>query len=97
MPDQAGALSELERATATKGLKEHGAWDKPCPICGRPDTWGMAGHVVDIPVGHTFMPPGVYFPAIPILCVNCGYMRLHAAILMGIVGKNKPETEATNG
>lgn len=59
-----------------------------CPSCGK-NNWaaqGEDGHAVEVlvpllqPQGFQIPPPGI--PAITVVCMNCGYIRFYAKMIL---------------
>jgi hypothetical protein len=99
MPNERGALSELEKETARKWIVER--IGNACPACRRDSetTSVIVDHIVHweayAPTVAAFGFGGLLpsYPAVLVLCLQCGHFRAHSAILMGIVPIEKPSQE----
>ena len=96
MPDDQGKLSEEESAAAREWIGERAKL--PCAVCG--DTrWGVGEYVVTLSANaKNFLGTKRQYPALVVICVNCAHIRLHSALLAGIVKKDKdgPEKKEAN-
>ena len=45
-----------------------------------------------IPATLNIFQMGATYPAVVLLCTNCAYVRMHSAVLMGLI-QTKPENE----
>ena len=88
MPDDKDRLTDQEQQKATEWIKQQA--DRPCPACGR-NEWIILPHLLDFRAyrgGAFVVGGGTSYPAIGLICNNCGNFRFHNAIIMGIL---KPE------
>ena len=93
MPDEYGKLSDQEFATAKEWLTKR--IKGPCSACGN-RSWTLAKHVMSMRTEvKNFLGETPYFPALLMICNNCGYFRFHGARRAGIKRyDNNPEKEA---
>ena len=91
MPDDQGKLSEEEIATAEEWIGERAKL--PCTACGK-TAWGLGHYVVTLSANaKNFLGTKQHYPALAVICANCAHIRLHSAILAGIVTKDKDGPE----
>ena len=97
MPDRDGLLSEEERKAAIEWMTTNKAI-KPCPACDF-QQWNIGDRVGLISISASMFAVGAGYPAILVFCARCGYMRIHSAIMMGILrsGDTNTKPEAANG
>ena len=82
MPDKYGALSEEEFSAAKDWLSERSKL--PCSACGK-RSWALARHVISLRADvNDFFGETNYYPALLMICANCGHFRLHGARRVGI-------------
>lgn len=98
MPDERGNLTAEERDQVVKFFEQRGA--KPqCPSCGT-EEWAFAAYVMELPIfpNDPRAPLRRVYPVVAISCRNCAFLRMHAAVQVGLVPKHQPETtEVPNG
>lgn len=92
MPDAKGKFSieEMDRAASFINEKSKLPGD-PCVHCGSTDT-SVGEYAVRLGVGFAPIPP-THIPLMPVVCNNCGNIRLFSAILLGIVPYNPPSED----
>jgi hypothetical protein len=67
-----------------------------CPCCGG-GNWGIGGVVTMLPLEReSVFLGGSAIPAVPVVCLTCGYMRLFSAVTMGLLPA-KPAGEPSSG
>ena len=96
MPDKDGKLSEEEETLATEWLRKRAKLS--CAACGGAN-WRVAPYVAAIPAdAEKFLGPKKQYPSIVVYCTECGHLRLHSAIMIGIlkVDKEEPKKGAEN-
>jgi predicted nucleic-acid-binding Zn-ribbon protein len=91
MPDEQGKLSEQEQKLASDWLTSR-VKNWICPCC-ETNSW-LLSDVVSSVSSHPDI--GVFgkrkvTPFVQLVCSNCGYTRIHNAVLMGIVPKSSVE------
>jgi hypothetical protein len=93
MADKDGKLSKSDRDAVARFLDQKKAQPE-CPSCGTKQ-WEIASHLVEMGayVGNAPRPQKIVLPAVVLMCTNCAFMRLHSAVLAGIVEPDKPEEE----
>jgi hypothetical protein len=104
MPTKEGKLTQEDRDKANKWLTERGALTA-CEACKK-QAWKGSPNLVMAPAyvpGGALVPPIVY-PAVMLICTNCGFLRMHSAVVMGILppddekqSSGKRNLEATHG
>lgn len=58
-----------------------------CPCCGS-SAWGLGELGTMLPLQENVIQlHGDTTPAVPILCHNCGYIRLFSAVVLGLLSK----------
>lgn len=79
------ALSQDDKHKAIKWLKTRSA-NYRCSACGSAK-WIMGNHILAIPVfsGGNMVLGGTTYPVLPVACERCGNLRLHSAVVMGLV------------
>lgn len=91
MPD-GNKWTEEERDKASAFINEKAQREgDPCPHCGNLDT-SVAENVFRLSVGTAVVGPG-FVPIMPVICNNCGHVRIFSAIALGIF----PSPNATEG
>ncbi|MYA05531.1 MAG: hypothetical protein F4Y37_13125 [Caldilineaceae bacterium SB0664_bin_22] len=94
MPDEYGKLSKEEFEKARTWLDENAYI--PCPVCGHPK-WQMSTHVVAIIASaDTIVNTTDYYPAVLLICTECGYCRLHNTGITGLVTSDRETQEEAN-
>jgi hypothetical protein len=84
LPDENYRLSDDERTKASDHVNKTALQaDDPCPHCGNINT-SVGEHVFRLAVGFQPIPRG-YVPIVPVICSNCGHVRLFGALAMGLV------------
>jgi ribosomal protein L32 len=85
MPDQHGKLTDEEAKKATAWLNAHTKLHG-CPSCGS-NRWTLAPHLVNLMTyaGRAIVIGGPTYPAILLVCNECGHFRLHSAIVAGVL------------
>ena len=83
MPSENGKLSDDERTAASEKVNETAqhAGD-PCPHCGDTNT-SVAEDLFRLAVSDTPIPTR-FIPVIPIVCNNCGFLRLVNSRALGV-------------
>ena len=90
MPDADGKLTQEDREKIAKYLDERKA-QLTCPSCGT-GKWSLQSHIGTIPATLKLLQPGVItYPVVILICTSCAFMRMHSAVLMGLVAKRKEE------
>jgi hypothetical protein len=78
-------LTDRQRKTIENSLNSKGI--RNCPLC-RYSKWQLEDNMVQTPVaslGGAFMTiGGPIMPLVQLICLNCGFVSLHAAGLLGI-------------
>lgn len=69
------AIGDIDAFDAA--LERQGAGGGKCPACGVED-WAYSGTPMILkPIGEDEGIPGKGYPALALICDNCGFMRLH--------------------
>jgi hypothetical protein len=78
-------LSEDQQDRLARWLEQRGAGNQ-CPSCGR-NEWAT-GDIVSAPVftGGGIAIGGPTVPMVQLVCGNCAFVRLHAAVPVGLIG-----------
>ena len=95
MNNEDGKLDADDHKRVEAWLNEKGAF-KPCPACGN-ETWTLFNYVLS---GSTFAPghifvPDVSYPMVALSCKRCAYVRLHSAVVIGVVPRAIDTTEGS--
>jgi hypothetical protein len=73
-------LKTIENSLSSKGIRS-------CPLC-RISNWQLQDSLVQTPVaslgGAIMTIGGPIVPLVQLICLNCGFVSLHAAGLLGI-------------
>jgi hypothetical protein len=101
MADQPRTLTSAELEKAKAWLEQRQA-QQPCPICTNPE-WSLSNHFGFAPL-YSIWPGGTGqvhvaagYPAIVVICKRCGFLRMHNAIMMGLVEADPPTAGGENG
>jgi len=96
MPDNFGKLSTEEREQAKKWIDKQ-APDLVCPVCGK-GTWMLGDHVIGLtPYSMGLIFGGTSYPAILVVCGECGLFRLFSAVMAGVVQSTTEQDAAKEG
>jgi hypothetical protein len=77
------ALDSCQQETVLKWLQDR-ELPRHCPCCGSEGEF-MGCDVVELHIKELgARPTGTEIPVVPIICQNCGHVRLFSANLMGI-------------
>jgi rubredoxin len=91
-------MSSVPRARPGEAFRNHlvDKADGPqnCPICAR-NEWATAPEPLTLLVGPGFKLGGEHFPVAPLVCTNCGYVRLFSTVIAGL--KKHPVEEEVEG
>lgn len=88
-------MSYPDNPTTEDLIRFFKAFQKPCPFCGH-DYWGVSSATQPIMLitEQTDVAnenPSNYYPCRAAICMNCGFVRLHEARIVGIWIDNHPE------
>jgi len=94
MPDDQDRLTDQEKQQAEEWVKEQGG--RPCPACGR-NQWMILPHILDFRPyrgrGAFVIGGGPSYPAVTLICTNCGNFRFHSAVVMGLLKPEEKESQ----
>jgi hypothetical protein len=77
-------LSEDEMQLAGATITQRGAHNV-CPACTRQGTLGVAPAVARLPApNHPLIPDTQTIPCAVLICNNCGFVRMHALLPLGL-------------
>jgi len=83
LPDKDGKLSLDERTQASDKINETAQHEgDPCPHCGNIDT-SVAEDLFQLPVANGPITTS-FIPVLPVVCNNCGYLRLFNSRAFGL-------------
>jgi hypothetical protein len=88
MPDPTGKLYPEEFQLALNWVNSKWIPGVPCELCGNSNKWFVGEYIVAPPnlgEGGVRLPTGFYYPAVPVLCSNCGNTKYLNAIVIGII------------
>ena len=93
MPDSEGKLTGEERQIIVEWFKNKTGKDA-CPSC-LSTAWALMDYLIDLRVylGVNSVFGGPTFPAVSLVCQECGYFRFYSAILIGVVVQEDREEE----
>lgn len=72
------SLSDADMGSIADKMAERG-YIEQCPAC-RPGKMTVGRDVVDVDLRHTKN----VIPCVAMICVNCGYMRMHSLAILGL-------------
>ena len=85
-----GELSEQERNEAAEAVNRTAKLEgDPCPHCGNTDT-RVGSNLMRLDVGYDMSLPPIgggpvhFFSVLPIVCNNCGFIRLFSPYALGV-------------
>jgi len=91
---------EIEKA---KAWLEQRLANQPCPICTNPD-WLISNLFGFVPLYSAPPPGGVGqihgssgYPVLVFFCKRCGFVRMHNAIIAGVVEPDPPKQGGQHG
>ncbi len=54
-----------------------------CPVC-TVNSWSVGAQSLTFLIGPGFKLGGEHFPVVPLVCSNCGFVRLFSAMVVGL-------------
>ena len=94
VPDANGKLSLDERNSVSDHVNEKAQHEgDPCPHCGDTNT-SVAEDLFRLAVANSPIPRG-YIPVVPVVCNNCGHIRLFSGQELGLTMPKAAEATPT--
>ena len=89
------SLSEEDRRAISAWMKEQWRGEKGCPVSGKAN-WAFGEDLVELRpyAGGGLIMGGSVYPAVMVICRDCGYTRMFNAMLMDLPSLKKREEES---
>lgn len=94
MPDSQGNLSDAENRSVLQWLNEKWTQNRDCPISGD-NNWHIGTVIIAGMLTDTRQLMGTSsYPAVPVVCLTCGYQIYFSATMLGLYGSTQGGTNA---